>query len=85
MAVGQTHMDETKTAVDKPATPKVSLADFVRETRVEIAKVTWPTRKETLTTTVMIVLMALVTGIFFLAIDSGLGFVISRILGMHSS
>ncbi len=61
-----------------------SLSDFVRETRNEIAKVSWPTRKETVTTTIAIVVMALVAGVFFLAIDSALGFVISRILGMNS-
>ena len=72
-------MEEQKTEA-----PKTSLADFVRETRQEIAKVTWPTRKETLVTTSMIVMLALVTGVFFLGIDSVLGFIISRILGMNS-
>jgi len=72
-------MEEQKTEA-----PKNSLADFVRETRQEIAKVTWPTRKETLVTTSMIVMLALVTGVFFLGIDSVLGFIISRILGMNS-
>ena len=68
----------------KAEAKKTSLNDFVRETRMEIAKITWPTRKETLVTTAMIVLMALVAGVFFLAVDSALGFVISRILGMNS-
>ncbi|MFY9287688.1 MAG: preprotein translocase subunit SecE [Alphaproteobacteria bacterium] len=58
--------------------------EFVQETNREIKKVTWPTRKETVMTTVMIVVMALITGVFFLAIDSALGFAISRILGMKS-
>ena len=69
-------VEETKT--------KTSLSEFIRETRQEINKVTWPSRKETLMTTVMIVVMALVAGVFFLAVDSGLGFVISRFLGMQS-
>jgi preprotein translocase subunit SecE len=63
---------------------KTGLADFIRETRQEINKVTWPTRRETLMTTVMIVVMALIAGVFFLAIDSGLGFVIGHFLGMQS-
>ena len=63
---------------------KISIADFIRETRAEIAKVTWPTRKETVMTTVMIVVMALVTGVFFLGVDSALGFAIYHILGIKS-
>lgn len=61
-----------------------NLVEFFRETRREIAKVTWPTRKETTMTTVMIVVMALAAGIFFFIADSALGYVISLILGMRS-
>jgi preprotein translocase subunit SecE len=63
---------------------KINLIEFARETRREIAKVTWPTRKETVMTTVMIVIMALLAGVFFLAVDSAMGFTISKILGMTS-
>jgi preprotein translocase subunit SecE len=63
---------------------RTSLPEFVRETRQEIAKVTWPTRKETVMTTVMIVVMALVAGLFFLLIDSGLGYAIGHLLGMNT-
>ena len=62
----------------------VNIVEFFRETRREIAKVTWPTQKETVMTTVMIVAMALLAGIFFFFVDSILGFVISKILGMRS-
>lgn len=61
-----------------------NLVEFFRETRREIAKVTWPTRKETMMTTVMIVAMALLAGLFFFIADSALGYVISSILGMRS-
>jgi len=61
-----------------------NLVEFFRETRREIAKVTWPTRKETVMTTVLIVAMALLAGIFFFFVDYALGFVISRIIGMRS-
>ena len=64
---------------------KASLSDFVVETRREIAKVTWPARKEIVLTTSMVVLLALVAGVFFLAVDSALGAVVSRILGMNNS
>ena len=48
-------------------------AKFVREVRAEAAKVTWPSRKETLVTTVMVLVMAVVTAIFFFAVDLGVG------------
>ncbi len=63
---------------------KTSFADFVRETKHEISKVSWPTRKETVMTTVAIVVMALTAGIFFFGVDWVLGQVISRVLGMNS-
>jgi preprotein translocase subunit SecE len=68
----------------KNVVAKTTLADFVRETRHEISKVSWPSRKETLMTTVAIVVMALAAGVFFLGVDSALGYVISRVLGMNS-
>lgn len=64
--------------------PKFQIVDFARETQREIAKVTWPSRKEISMTTLMIVIFAMVTGVFFLVVDSALGFVVSRILGMNS-
>jgi len=69
---------------ESPAKPRFNIGAFVSETRREISKVTWPSRKETLQMTVMIVVMALVTGVFFLAVDTGLGYIISSILGMNS-
>lgn len=69
-------MDEQKT--------KTSIGEFIRETRNEIAKVSWPTRRETLQTTAAIVVMALVAGVFFLGVDTALGYIISRVLGMNS-
>ncbi len=49
---------------------------FVQETRAEIAKVVWPTRREVLLTTVMVFILAAITAVFFslvdIAIKSGL-------------
>jgi len=59
------------------------MVGFYKETNQEVVKVTWPTRKETVMTTVAIVVMALIAGLFFLVVDSGLGYVISKILGMR--
>lgn len=42
---------------------------FIQQTRAEIAKVVWPTRRETLLTTVMVFVMAALTAIFFALVD----------------
>ncbi len=51
-------------------------AQFIQQTRAEVAKVVWPTRREVVLTTVMVFIMATLTAIFFslvdLAIRSGL-------------
>ena len=77
-------MDDTKTiAASEKASPRFNLFEFIRETRREMAKVTWPTRRETMITTALIISMALLVGLFFFMIDSGLGYVIGKILGMR--
>jgi len=54
---------------------------FIQETRAEIAKVVWPTRRETLMTTLMVFVMACLTALFFFLVDlllrSGLNGVLS--------
>ncbi len=50
---------------------------FMQQVRAESAKVTWPNRREVLVTTVMVLVMAALTAVFFflvdLAIRTGLG------------
>ncbi|MDD3028959.1 MAG: preprotein translocase subunit SecE [Alphaproteobacteria bacterium] len=67
-----------------PDKKKTSVREFFRETRREISKITWPVRKEISVTTMLIVAFAVVMGLFFLVVDSALGFVVSNILGMHA-
>lgn len=55
--------------------------EFLRQVRTEVAKVTWPTRKETTLTTVMVFAMVVLASIFFLAVDAGLSTLITWILG----
>ncbi len=42
---------------------------FVQQVRAEIAKVVWPTRRETVLTTVMVFIMATLAAIFFALVD----------------
>ena len=45
---------------------------FFREVRAEAKKITWPSRRETWITTVMVMIMVVITSIFFLVVDAGL-------------
>ncbi len=51
------------------STTKTGIADFFRQTRQEVQKVTWPTRKETLVTTGMVFAMTILAAIFFFLVD----------------
>jgi preprotein translocase subunit SecE len=63
---------------------KVSPIEFFRQVRQETAKVTWPSRKETLITTAMVFLMGLVAALFFFVVDTILRFGVQMILGLGS-
>ena len=52
---------------------KTSPGEFVRQVRQETAKVTWPTRKETMVTTIMVLIMTTLLALFFLGVDQVLG------------
>ena len=53
---------------------------FVQEVKQEAFKVTWPTGKETLQGTLMVVAMAIVASIFFLLLDQFLKFFLELVL-----
>lgn len=61
---------------------KASPTEFVRQVRQEVAKVTWPTRKETMITTLMVFIMVTLMSLFFLVVDQGLQFVVRFLLGL---
>jgi len=61
---------------------KVTPGEFIRQVRSETAKVTWPTRKETITTAIMVVIMTTLLAIFFFAIDSAFGGIVKYLLSL---
>ncbi|MBS4046225.1 preprotein translocase subunit SecE [Ferrovibrio terrae] len=63
---------------------KVSPIEFFRQVRQETAKVTWPSRKETLITTAMVFVMGLVAAVFFFVVDTILRYGVQLILGLGS-
>ncbi|MBK1661008.1 preprotein translocase subunit SecE [Paracraurococcus ruber] len=48
---------------------KLDPAQYVRDVRTEVAKVTWPSRKETLITTGLVLAMSALAAVFFLVVD----------------
>ena len=55
---------------------------FVQEVRDETSKVTWPTRNETLVTTVMVFILVFLASVFFFVADQILNWVVSFLLGL---
>jgi preprotein translocase subunit SecE len=45
------------------------VSEFVKEVKSEMTKVTWATRKETMTTTLAVFVMVFIAALFFLLID----------------
>ncbi|HEY4773540.1 MAG TPA: preprotein translocase subunit SecE [Xanthobacteraceae bacterium] len=63
---------------------KMSPFKFLQEVRAETQKVTWPTRRETAITTVMVFIMAGVAAVFFLIADQVIRFAVTLVLGIGS-
>ena len=63
---------------------KVSPLKFIEQVRSETDKVTWPTRRETAITSMMVVVMSAVMALFFLFADQVIRFVVTFVLGIGS-
>ena len=61
---------------------RTSPAQFVREVRQEMAKVTWPTRKELVVTTVSVFAMAIAAALFFFLVDQVIAVAVELVLGI---
>ena len=55
---------------------------FLQQTRSEVAKIVWPTRREVFLTTVMVLVMATLTAIFFAIVDWLIRTGLQGLLGM---
>jgi preprotein translocase subunit SecE len=59
---------------------KFNPGKFLREVRSETEKVTWPTRRETMITTLMVFIMSGLAAVFFLVADQVIRIAITTIL-----
>ncbi len=60
---------------------KTNPMEVMEQVRAETAKVTWPTRKETMVTTVMVMIMVVLASLFFLGADTVLSWIVGLLLG----
>ncbi len=61
----------------------VNPAKFVRDVRMDVGRITWPSRKETLVTTGLVFAMAALAAIFFFTIDQLVGLAIRALFGFN--
>jgi len=61
---------------------RTSPGEFIRQVRTETAKVHWPTRKETIATAIMVVIMTGLLAIFFAGTDAVFAVVVRYLVGL---
>ena len=59
---------------------KTNPLEFMQQVRQEAEKVTWPTRKETVITTIMVMIMVAIAALFFLGVDAVLSRIVNVVL-----
>ncbi len=57
------------------------LLSFMQDSRLEVRKMVWPTRAETLQTTLMVMVIVIILSIFLWGVDSLLGWGVRSLLG----
>ena len=61
---------------------KISPIQFFRQVKQEIKKVTWPTRKEVIQTSIMVIILVAIAATFFFFVDQIFGWVVKLIFGL---
>lgn len=60
---------------------KTTPAQFVRQVKQEVSKITWPTRQETMQGAITVIVMSVVLAFFLLIIDSIFAFAVRFFIG----
>ena len=61
---------------------KTSATEFIQQVRQEVARVTWPSRKETIVTSAMVFAMVFVAAAFFFLVDQALSAGVRLVFGV---
>jgi preprotein translocase subunit SecE len=59
---------------------KTNPLEFLQQVREEANKITWPSRRETMITTVMVLIMVALAAVFFLIVDAILNWGVEKVL-----
>jgi len=57
---------------------------FLNQVKTEAAKIVWPSRRETMMTAMMVVIMTTLLGLFFFGVDSAFSAIVQALLGLLS-
>ncbi len=63
---------------------KFAPIDFLKQVRAEAKRVTWPTRQETIASTIAVFVMVVIASVFLFAADQILSFIVRLVLGLAS-
>jgi preprotein translocase subunit SecE len=61
---------------------KFNPGKFLNEVKTETGRIAWPTRKQTMMTGLMVVIMTSLLGLFFFAVDSAFSAIVHALLGL---
>lgn len=61
---------------------KISPIQFLRQVKQEVKKVSWPTKKEVVQTSTMVLILVAIAATFFFFVDQILGWLVKLILGL---
>ena len=71
----------SKTLTDKETNSRIEkISQFLREVKIELKKITWPTRKQTIGSTVVVIILVLIVSLFLSVVDMGLQSLVHIIL-----
>ncbi len=65
-----------------PSVAKTSPSEFFNQVKAEARKIAWPTSRETMMTTVLVVIMTTTLGLFFFGIDTLFGWIVRMLLSL---
>ncbi|WOK37384.1 preprotein translocase subunit SecE [Sphingomonas sp. C3-2] len=61
---------------------KINPGEFIRQVRAETAKVVWPSSRETILTTVMVLIMTTILALFFFTVDTVFSRIVKALLSL---
>jgi preprotein translocase subunit SecE len=61
---------------------KTSVGEFANQVRTETSKIVWPTREETIRTSIFVFIFMIILSLFFFGIDSAFGAIVRAAIGL---